>query len=291
MVSARLNRKSRCQLVEVVGRAAGHHRRGAEHVHGQLAEVLVPARPQQLHHRRLGARLLPPDPAASVRSAWARMHLQADPGPGQPVAQQRVRRRARCAGPAASSGSSSRRNPICWPRVAAPRSMASVARATRQPSPGSPTTRSASRAGAVEEHLVELGRAGELPDRADRDPRLAHRHEQVGQACAAPRARLGPGQHEAPVGHVRQRRPHLLAGDHPLAAVAGRPWWPPRPGRSRRPARSSPGTTAPRRPRSAAGTGAAAPACRTRSASARAAPRPGSRPGPARRCGRTPRGR
>ena len=74
---------------------------------------------------------------------------------------------------------------------------------------------------AVEEHLAELRGAGELADRADRDARLAHRDEQVGQARAAPRPRLGAGEDEAPVGHVRQRRPHLLAGDHPLVAVAG----------------------------------------------------------------------
>ena len=95
---------------------------------------------------------------------------------------------------------------------------------------------------------------------------------------------LGAGEHEAPVGHVRQRRPHLLPGDHPLVAVEHRAWWRPRPGRSRRPARSSPGTTA---PSTAAIAGqepaAAAPACRTRSASARAAPRRCGRPGRARR--------
>ena len=150
-------------------------------------------------------------------------------------------------GRARRSASSSRRNPSCWPRVATPRSKASVPMATRQPSPASPTTRSAGGAGAVEEDLVELGRAGELAIGRISIAGLAHRHEQVGQARAAPRPRLGAGEHEAPVGHVRQRRPHLLPGDHPLVAVAGRPWSARRRGRSRRPARSSPGTTARRR--------------------------------------------
>ena len=77
-------------------------------------------------------------------------------------------------------------------------------------------------AGAVEEHLVELGRAGELPDRADGDPALAHGNEQIGQALAAPRPGLGAGEQEAPVGHVGERGPYLLPGDHPLVAVEGR---------------------------------------------------------------------
>src|SRR6202035_2120375 len=38
------------------------------------------------------------------------------------------------------------------------------------------------RAGAVEEDLVELGRAGDLADRANLDARLVHGDEQVGQA-------------------------------------------------------------------------------------------------------------
>ena len=41
---------------------------------------------------------------------------------------------------ASARSSKSRRNPTCWPSMAAPRSMASVALATRQPSPGAPTT-------------------------------------------------------------------------------------------------------------------------------------------------------
>ena len=36
----------------------------------------------------------------------------------------------------------------------------------------------------------------------------------------ARRIGVGPAHHEAPVGQVGQRRPHLLPGDHPLVAVA-----------------------------------------------------------------------
>ena len=56
------------------------------------------------------------------------------------------------------------------------------------------------------------------------------------------RLAVGAAQHEAPVGPVRERRPHLLPADHPLVAVAlgaGLRRWR---GRSPRSARSSPGT-------------------------------------------------
>ena len=109
--------------------------------------------------------------------------------------------------------------------------------------------------GAVEEHLVELRRAGDLRDRPHLDPRLVHGHEQVRQALPAARRRVGAGQHEAPVGDVGQRRPHLLSGDPPDVAVEDRRASARRRGRSRRRVRSSPGTRAPRRGRSAAGTG------------------------------------
>ena len=53
----------------------------------------------------------------------------------------------------------------------------------------------------------------------DLDAVLAHRHEQVGDALVLGRVAVGAGQHEAPVGPVGQRGPHLLAVDHPLVAV------------------------------------------------------------------------
>ena len=70
---------------------------------------------------------------------------------------------------------------------------------------------------AGEEHLVELGVAGDLVDRADLDAVLAHRHEQVRDALVLGRLTVRAGQHEAPVGPVGLRRPHLLALDRPAA--------------------------------------------------------------------------
>ena len=53
----------------------------------------------------------------------------------------------------------------------------------------------------------------------DLDPGLVHGHQEVGQSVVTRGAGLGPAHHEAPVGLVGQRRPHLLAGDDPLVAV------------------------------------------------------------------------
>ena len=99
--------------------------------------------------------------------------------------------------------------------------------------------------GAGEEDLVELRGAGELADRPDLDPGLVERDEQERQARVALRAGLGAGEHEAPVGQVRQRGPHLLPVEDPLVARPAEPWSRPRRGPSRRRARCSPGTTAP----------------------------------------------
>ena len=77
-------------------------------------------------------------------------------------------------------------------------------------------------AGVVEEHLVELTAARGLHDGSHLDAGLLHRHQQERQALVARRLRVGARDHEAPVRHVRQRRPHLLAVHHPLVAVAVR---------------------------------------------------------------------
>ena len=73
--------------------------------------------------------------------------------------------------------------------------------------------------GVVEEHLVELGGAGELLDRPDRDAGLIERHEEKTQSLVTRGPRLGAAQHKCPLGDVCQRRPDLLAVDDPLVAV------------------------------------------------------------------------
>ena len=233
----------------------------------------MPVRPEQLRHGRLGAGDARRD--CRVRSACARMTSSRT---NDRVSRSRTTGSsiAPLSRASATSASSSRRKPTCWPSVATPRSNASVPIATRQPSPTLADHEVGCGARAVEEDLVELRRAGELHDRPDLDARLLHRHEQVGQPVVPLGAGFGAREHEAPVGQVCQRGPDLLAGDRPLVAVEASPWSRRRPGPSRRRARSSPGTTARRQRLDLRQEPApAAPACRRRSASGRAAPRPG----------------
>ena len=46
-----------------------------------------------------------------------------------------------------------------------------------------------------------------------------HRNEQVRQTLVLGRGAVGARDHEDPLRPVRERRPHLLAVDHPLVAV------------------------------------------------------------------------
>jgi len=80
----------------------------------------------------------------------------------------------------------------------------------------------------VEEHLVELGLAGHLAERAHRDARALHVDEQARDALGAPGLGIGAAEEHAPVGVVPERRPDLLAGhleviapEHRLRAQRG----------------------------------------------------------------------
>ena len=77
-------------------------------------------------------------------------------------------------------------------------------------------------------------------------PGGVHADQQERDALVLRRVAVGAGEHEAPVAPVRQRRPHLLAVDHPLVAVDAASGSGLHVGQvaSRRRARSSPGTTA-----------------------------------------------
>ena len=119
--------------------------------------------------------------------------------------------------------------------------------ATRQPSFSSPTRLRDRHPGLVEEDLAELGRADDRLERADLDARRVHREDQPGDALVLRRVGVGAHEQLAPVGDLGERRPDLLAGDDVLVAVAHGLALTATRGRSRRPARRSPGTT-PRRP-------------------------------------------
>ena len=74
-------------------------------------------------------------------------------------------------------------------------------------------------ADVLEEHLVELGVAGDLAERAHGDPRRVHVEEEVGEPLVLLGARIGAGQQHHPVGDLREAGPDLLAVDHVVVAV------------------------------------------------------------------------
>ncbi len=241
--------------------------------------------PEELRDRRLAG-----DLALRHRGQAAQRvvphDLELDPRLREPLPQHRVRV-APDARRAAARSRATRSTNRAAGRASArrARTRASPSR-PRQPPLTSPTTWSRRRARAVEEHLVELRVPGDLLDRPDLDAGLVHRHEEVRDPAVPWRVAIGPGEHEAPLGPVRERRPDLLPAHRSTPRPTG-----PRPARrgsrcspgpSPRSAPSSPGTTAPRRSRSSAGTAAAARRCRSAGSSARSGPRRRcpTRPGP-----------
>ena len=74
----------------------------------------------------------------------------------------------------------------------------------------------------VEEDLVELGIARDLPERLHRDARELHVEQKVGDPLVPGRAGVGPREQHHPVGHLGERGPYLLAVDDPGLAVSDR---------------------------------------------------------------------
>ena len=85
----------------------------------------------------------------------------------------------------------------------------------------------------VEEHLAELGVAGDLTQRADGDARLLHRHEERGDPSVLGRVGVGAGEQQAERRDVAEAGPHLLPADGPSES-------PSRTALVARPARSEP---------------------------------------------------
>ncbi len=69
----------------------------------------------------------------------------------------------------------------------------------------------------VEEHLVELGLAGDLPQRAHLDTRLVEVDHEVGDAAVLGRVGIGPHEGDAPAGEAGVGGPDLLAPHQPAA--------------------------------------------------------------------------
>ena len=128
------------------------------------ATVLAVADAEQLGHARLRARALPGERAQRRADAEQR----ADGGQ-----RDRVPDRDLLGGAEAAGGGQRRRHArcscrACWSAIAT-RSLASVVRASRQPSPGSPDQAVVGHEHVVEEDLVEQRLAGDLAQRADVD--------------------------------------------------------------------------------------------------------------------------
>ena len=70
--------------------------------------------------------------------------------------------------------------------------------------------------------LVELGLAGDLPQRANLNTRGFHVEGEVGHAAVLGHVRVGAGDEHAEVGDVGERVPHLLAVDDPFVTVLDR---------------------------------------------------------------------
>ena len=99
----------------------------------------MPVGPQQLRHVVL-SRLFDVHGRQRVRPH----RCEGRPTTGSAARGSADRRRRRLRLASSATPESSRAYRICWPSVDTPRSKVSVPIATRQPSPGSPTTRSAS---------------------------------------------------------------------------------------------------------------------------------------------------
>ena len=246
---------------------------------------LVQRGPEQLARSTAAA---PARAASASRPACAarctRMISQADPRVGEPLAEHRIGRRAR-----SRRASSAIASQLVLERRAAGRASTRPARTRACPSrpasrrSTSPTTWSRRRARAVEEHLVELGRAGELHDRADLDPGLVHRHEQVREALVL---RREPGSVRASTKHQSAQCASdvhtfcpVITHSSPSSSARGRHVGQVGPG-VRLGVALAPQLLAARDRR--AGTGAAAPACRSAISVGPSRPSPmwPTRPGP-----------
>jgi len=72
----------------------------------------------------------------------------------------------------------------------------------------------------VEEHLVERRPTAHLAERTDLHARRVHRHDERGEPDVLGHVRIGSADDVAVVGVAGAGRPHLLAVDDPLVAVA-----------------------------------------------------------------------
>ena len=196
---------------------AGH----PHEVDAQLVDALVELGPDELGHRPLGPRRPRRAQGAGPHVGEAG-HLGLHPQRHQAFALGGGLVRpspSRCAAPRGWG-------PSCAPRTPAADGDALVhQRGHGHPPPGAHGVE-ALRVGDAdvgEEHLVELGVAGDLAQGAHLDARRVHVDDEVRHAPVLGHVGVGAGQEHAPARRVGQGRPHLLAVHHPLVTVAHRP--------------------------------------------------------------------
>ena len=100
------------------------------------------------------------------------------------------------------------------------RSFDRVVRATLQPLALSTDEVRRGDADVGEEHLVEVGDAGDLPHRADVDARRTHVDDEVRDATVLRLIGIGTGEEDGEIGELAERGPHLLPVDDVSVAVA-----------------------------------------------------------------------
>ena len=100
------------------------------------------------------------------------------------------------------------------------RSPDSVAFATFQPSPISPTRCVSGTTASVEEHFVEVDLTTDMAQRPHLHARLMQIEEEVGDAGALRRVGIGAREQHAEVGEMRPGGPDLLPVDDPTITVA-----------------------------------------------------------------------
>ena len=95
-----------------------------------------------------------------------------------------------------------------WPNEAPDdmdtRSLDSVVRAMRHPSPRWPDHRVVGYEDVGQEHFVEHGGTGELAQRSDVDALRVHVHNEVGDAGVLRRAGFGAGEADSEIGRLGQ---------------------------------------------------------------------------------------
>ena len=121
------------------------------------------------------------------------------------------------------SDSSAMRSRTCSPKPRASRSYISVVRPTAQPLLTSPSTwRSCTRTLSKKTSLNSASPVICLSGFTV-TPGVLHVEQEVRDALVLGRVGIGAGQQHHPVGHVGERRPHLLAVDDVVVAVLHRP--------------------------------------------------------------------